>query len=281
SSLPLPFHPPIASSYPPLLPVPRAYLPAGSSRNRSSPGPAVPPNDRPAQIAAGARIPAHRKTTDLAISGAFAKPPAAPESHGNSAAREYTESVMAPPRSPARSLPSPESGTPPRSLSPGWPPATHSSGCGDSSEPASPPAQMPRQVPPPSEAPASGLPLPTLFATPPGSPGLVPAQLSRHASWPTPAVCSPCLSSYNATVAIVVTTLRRAGVSWNSLRGTSHDPASTLGSISAGSRRNPLCRRVWPPYHRRSQRALARIRAKSSPAGRPQNRHQPRRRSAD
>ena len=101
----------------------------------------------------------------------------------------------------------------PRSLSPGWRPAIRSSGCGDSSAPASPSAQTPRQVPPPSEAPASGLPLPTLFATPPGLPGPVPAQLSRHASWPTRLTCTPCLSSYNATAAIAVTALRRASVS--------------------------------------------------------------------
>jgi len=51
--------------------------------------------------------------------------------------REYTEIAMAPPRSPAQPLPFPESGTSPRSLSPGWPPATHSIGPCDSSAPAS------------------------------------------------------------------------------------------------------------------------------------------------
>ena len=58
------------------------------------------------------------------------KPLATPESRGNSATPECTETATGPRRSPARSLPSPETGKPPRSLSRGSPRATRSSGCG-------------------------------------------------------------------------------------------------------------------------------------------------------
>src|SRR5882724_7184167 len=137
-------------------------------RTRSSDGPVLSPDDSPTPSSAGARIPAHRKTTDPASFATSTAQPAAPGSPGNSSIPVHTETPAVPLHTFVRALPAPDTYKPRPLRSPDSPPAAPPICFAWPSTPANPSTQTPHPVPPPFESLPNGLLPPIFHATLPG-----------------------------------------------------------------------------------------------------------------